>query len=277
MPLLIIKTPHKLQALAESLRRDGKVIGLVPTMGALHNGHLKLVEIARKRADIVIVSIFVNPTQFGPNEDFSKYPRAFKADCDKIEKAGAGIVFHPSVDDMYPSDFSTYINVEKMTDILEGARRPGHFKGVATICAKLFNIAKPHFAVFGQKDGQQLAVIKRMVKDLNFDMEIIKAPIARTKDGIAMSSRHSYLNRDQLVKATIIKKSLDLAAYMVKNGVIDSKIIESKMRELIKTVPETKIDYISFNRWDNLGDIEKFIGRGYDIIGRDYRRRKIAG
>src|SRR5512136_383784 len=174
MSLIIIKSPHKMQALAESFRRRCKTIGLVPTMGALHDGHLKLVEIAVRRADIVIVSIFVNPAQFGPKEDLGKYPRAFKSDCDKLEGAGADIVFHPSVDDIYPRGYSTYIHIGGMGEILEGASRPGHFRGVATICAKLFNITKPHFAVFGQKDGQQLAIIRQMVRDLNFDLEIVR-------------------------------------------------------------------------------------------------------
>jgi pantoate--beta-alanine ligase len=246
MPLLIIKSPHKMQALSESFRLDGKVIGLVPTMGALHDGHLKLVEMAVKRADIVVVSIFVNPAQFGPGEDFGKYPRAFKSDCDKLERVGADIVFHPSVDDIYPSGYSTYI------EILEGEKRPGHFRGVATICAKLFNIVKPHFAVFGQKDGQQLAVIRRMVRDLNFDLKIVKGPIVRTRGGVAMSSRHAYLSQSDLEKAKVIKRSLELATALIKRRMSSTAAIESRMRKLIESVSGTKVDYIAFNRWDDL-------------------------
>jgi pantoate--beta-alanine ligase len=260
MPLLITKSPGKMQALSESLRSDGKIIGLVPTMGAIHKGHLKLVDIAVKKADIVIVSVFVNPAQFGPGEDFAKYPETFKSDCVKLERAGAHIVFHPSVNDIYPAGYSTFINIEGMTDILEGARRPVHFRGVATVCAKLLNITKPHLAVFGQKDGQQLAVIKRMVKDLDFDLAIIKGPIVRTKTGIALSSRHSYLSEEGLDKATVIRQSLQLASDMIKKGERRAGIIESQMRKLIKSIPGVKIDYISFNRWDDLEPLKTLSG-----------------
>jgi len=242
------------------LRLDGKTIGLVPTMGALHDGHLKLVEKAVKRADIVIVSIFVNPAQFGPGEDFSKYPRAFQSDCLKIERAGANIIFHPSVDDVYPSGFDTYIDMGWMGEILEGERRHGHFKGVATICAKLFNITRPHFAVFGQKDGQQLAVIRQMVRDLNFNLEIIKGPIVRTKEGVAMSSRHAYLSENDLVKAQVIKLSLELARRLIKRGIRSASAIERWMRKLIESVPGVKVDYIAFNRWDDLAPLKKLSG-----------------
>ncbi len=261
MPLLIIKSPRKMQALAESLRSDGKIIGLVPTMGALHEGHLKLVDIARKNADIVIVSIFINPAQFAAGEDFGKYPRSFKSDCDKLEKRGAHVVFQPSVDDIYPAGYLTYIDVGKIGEILEGARRPGHFRGVATVCAKLFNITKPHIAVFGQKDGQQLAVIKRMVHDLNFDIDIITAPIVRTASGVAMSSRHSYLSADGLEEAKVIRQSLQLAQEIIKRGERNPQAIEIVMRELIQSVPGARVDYIAFNRWDDLETLETLSGR----------------
>jgi pantoate--beta-alanine ligase len=257
MPLLIVNSPHKMQVLAESIRLDGKTIGLVPTMGALHDGHLKLVEMAVKRADIVIVSIFVNPAQFGPGEDFGKYPRAFKSDCDKLERAGAKIIFHPAVEDIYPQGFGAYIDIWGIEEVLEGARRPGHFRGVTTICAKLFNITKPHFAVFGQKDGQQLAIIRKMVRDLNFDLEIVKGPIVRTKRGVAMSSRHAYLSPADLEKAEVIKHSLDLAKNLISKGMRDTNAIKTRMRKLIATVPGAKIDYIAFSRWDTLEPLTK--------------------
>jgi len=261
MPLQILKSPSKMQTLAESVRHKGRIIGLVPTMGAIHQGHLKLVDIAVKKSDFVIASIFVNPAQFGPREDFSKYPRAFKSDCEKLEKAGVKVVFHPSVSDMYPDNYSTFVDVGEMTAILEGARRPGHFRGVATICTKLFNITKPHIAVFGQKDGQQLAVIKRMVRDLNFDLKIIKGPIIRTSTGVALSSRHSYLSAEGLEKAKIIHASLKLAEKLIKNGIRNSRLIESHMRNLIASVPGTKVDYISVNRWDDLKPVKRLSGR----------------
>jgi pantoate--beta-alanine ligase len=260
MPVLIVKSPHKMQALAESFRLDRKIIGLVPTMGALHEGHLKLVDIAVKKADIVIVSIFVNPAQFGPNEDFRKYPRAFKSDCEKLKTVGADIIFNPSVDDIYPSGFSTYIEPGPIGDILEGARRPGHFKGVATICAKLFNITKPHFALFGQKDGQQLAIIRKLVRELNFDLEIIRGPIVRNKAGVALSSRHAYLTADELEKAAAIKRSLELAESLIKRGVRSPRAIESRMRQIIESVDSIAIDYIGFNRWDDLEPIRRLSG-----------------
>lgn len=250
-----------MQALAESLRRKGRIIGLVPTMGAIHEGHLKLVDIAVKKSDYVIASIFVNPTQFGPREDFSRYPRAFKSDCEKLEKAGVKVVFHPSAGDMYPENYSTFIDVGEMTTILEGARRPTHFRGVVTVCAKLFNITKPHIAVFGQKDGQQLAVLKRMVRDLNFDLKIIKGPIVRTQTGVAISSRHDYLSAKGLEKAKVVYGSLKLAEKLIKNGIRNSQSIETKMRNLIESVPGAKVDYISFNRWDDLEPIKKLSGR----------------
>ena len=258
--MIIIKSPHKMQALAGSFRSRGKTIGLVPTMGALHDGHLKLVEIAVKRADIVVVSNFVNPAQFGPNEDLGKYPRAFKSDCVKLENAGADIVFHPSADDIYPTGFSAYIDMGKMGEILEGARRPGHFRGVATICAKLFNITKPHFAVFGQKDGQQLAVIRQMVRDLNFDLDIVRGPIVRTGAGVAMSTRHAYLSESDLEKARVIKGSLDLAAGLMSRGMRDAASIESRMRKLLESVSGVKVDYISFNNWDDLAPQKRLSG-----------------
>jgi pantoate--beta-alanine ligase len=260
MPVLIIKSPRKMQTLSDSIRSDGKIIGLVPTMGALHEGHLKLVEIARKKADIVVVSVFVNPAQFGPGEDFRKYPRSFKEDCLKLEAVGANVVFNPSVGNIYPEGFSTFIDPGRIGEILEGARRPGHFRGVATICAKLFNIVKPHFAVFGQKDGQQLAVIRKMARDLNFDLEIVKGPIVRTKGGVAMSSRHAYLSASDLKKAEVIKRSLDLAVSMIKKGARNSKTIEKQMRNLIFSMPGVKIDYISFNRWDDLKKLTRLSG-----------------
>ncbi len=261
MPLLIVKSPKKMQTLSESLRSDGKVIGLVPTMGAIHEGHLKLVDIAVKKSDTVIVSIFVNPAQFGPGEDFTRYPEAFKSDCKKLERAGAHIVFHPSVSDIYPAGYSTYVNVDGMTEILEGVRRPVHFRGVATVCAKLFNITKPHLAVLGQKDGQQLAVVKRMVKDLNFDLQIIKGPTVRTNTGIALSSRHFYLSEQGLHKARVIRQSLQLASDLIKKGQRKAGVIESRMLKLILSIPGAKIDYISFNRWDDLEPLKTLSGQ----------------
>ena len=257
-----------MQKLAETARRRGRTIGLVPTMGALHEGHLSLIEKSARQNDITIVSIFVNPTQFGPNEDFAKYPRAFKADCAKAKRAGAAIIFQPAVTDIYPvakpsirTGFQTYVTPGAIADKLEGAARPGHMRGVATICVKLFDICKPHRAYFGQKDAQQLAMIKRVVADLNLDLKIVSCPIMRSRTGVALSSRHSYLSASDLDKAAVIYESLKLAKKLVKSGQRDLKAIELEMRNLIAAVPGVAIEYIAFNRWDDLENVDKIRSR----------------
>lgn len=248
----IIKSPRSMQKLADWHRQSGEQIGFVPTMGALHEGHLSLIRKSAKQNDLTIVSIFVNPVQFSPDEDFTKYPKVFKSDCRKAKKAGADIIFHPSADTIYPNNFQTYITPGHIADCLEGAARPGHMCGVATICVKLFNITKPHRAYFGQKDAQQLAMIKQVVVDLNLDMKIIRCPIIRTKTGVAMSSRHSYLSQDDLKKAEVIYKSLKLARKLINSGHTQINFIHSKMTKLINSEPDVNIEYISFNSWDDL-------------------------
>ncbi len=197
----IITGISNMQSFADSLRSQGRTIGFVPTMGFLHDGHVSLMGRARQSCDIVVASIFVNPTQFGPREDFSRYPRDVEGDRKKCEAAGVDVLFMPAAAEMYPEKPSVFVVVEGLSDVLEGAIRPGHFRGVATVVAKLFSIVKPHKAFFGQKDYQQCAVIKGMVKGLNLDVEIVVMPIVREKDGLAMSSRNSYLNVDERRKA----------------------------------------------------------------------------
>ncbi len=250
-----------MQKMADTFHRQGKQIGLVPTMGAFHEGHLSLIRKSVKENDVTVVSIFVNPTQFGPHEDFDKYPRAFKTDCRLAKKTGADIIFHPSVSMMYPDGFQTYIVPGKIADKLEGAARPGHMRGVATVCVKLFNIVKPHRAYFGQKDAQQLAMIKRVAADLNLDLKIIACPIVRTTSGIALSSRHSYLSKDDLNKAKVIYDSLKLAKGLIRTGVTNISTIRHKMVRLIKSMPKTKIEYIAFNRWDDLKKLNRVNGK----------------
>ncbi len=250
-----------MQKMADTFHRQGKQIGLVPTMGAFHEGHLSLIRKSVKENDVTVVSIFVNPTQFGPHEDFDKYPRAFKTDCRLAKKTGADIIFHPSVSMMYPDGFQTYIVPGKIADKLEGAARPGHMRGVATVCVKLFNIVKPHRAYFGQKDAQQLAMIKRVTADLNLDLKIIACPIVRTTSGIALSSRHSYLSKDDLNKAKVIYDSLKLAKGLIKTGVTNISTIRHRMVRLIKSMPKTKIEYIAFNRWDDLKKLNRVNGK----------------
>lgn len=213
-----ITTVSEMQALAADLRAQGKKIGLVPTMGALHAGHISLVKLALEKADVVVVSIFVNPAQFGPNEDFNKYPREPERDLAQCENAGAHIVFAPAPEEMYPKGFSTYVNEERVARPLEGASRPAHFRGVTTVVAKLFNIVNPALVVFGQKDAQQIAVVTRMAADLNFPAQIITAPTVREEGGLAMSSRNRYLTPTQRQEALAISAALAFAKTMVERG-----------------------------------------------------------
>jgi pantoate--beta-alanine ligase len=213
-----IQSVNEMQSHAIGLRSSGRLIGLVPTMGCLHEGHLSLIDIAKEKADKVIVSIFVNPTQFGPSEDFDKYPRALEADIEKCRIRGADIVFNPSVEEMYPQGYSTYVEEERISSGLCGVSRPHHFRGVTTVCLKLFNITRPDIAVFGQKDAQQCAVIQKMVTDLNFSAEIVIGPTQRDADGMAISSRNAYLSDSQREDALSISKSLQIARQMVETS-----------------------------------------------------------
>jgi pantoate--beta-alanine ligase len=259
--LQIIKSIRVMQKRSERYRRLGKKIGLVPTMGALHEGHISLIKKSVRQNDFTVVSIFVNPTQFGPDEDFSKYPRAFKSDCRKALEAGANIIFNPPADEIYPDNFQTYIDPGPIARRLEGAARPGHMRGVATVCIKLFNICLPHHAYFGQKDAQQLAMIRSVVRDLNFDLKIVRCPIVRTKTGVALSSRHSYLSGDDLRKAEVIYDSLKFAKKLIGEGEISVLDIESRMRGMIESVPGVKVEYIAFNRWDDLEEVIEIRGK----------------
>ncbi len=214
----IIERIDELKKVVGSLKQEGKTVGFVPTMGYLHEGHLSLVRSSRQDNDITIMSIFVNPVQFGPSEDFEKYPRDIEGDSRKAGEAGVGILFIPSVKEMYPDNYNTYVEVVGITDMLCGKSRPGHFKGVCTVVLKLFNIVEPDRAYFGQKDAQQVAVIRRMVRDLNSRVQIVACPIVREKDGLAMSSRNVYLSREEREAALILSKSLTEAAAMAAGG-----------------------------------------------------------
>ncbi len=250
----IIDNIPRMSTLSRILKKEGKSIGFVPTMGCLHEGHLSLVKTARKHTDVVVMSIFVNPIQFGPNEDLDKYPRDFKRDEEMARLAGADVIFYPSEKDMYPNGYSTYVNVEKLTDTLCGASRPEHFKGVATVVAKLFGIVKPDIAYFGQKDAQQAIVISRMVKDLNMDIEIKILPIVREKDGLAMSSRTIYLSEIERKDATVLYQALKKAGSMIEEGERNPKKIIKAMDDMIRETPTAKIDYISIVDTKNLKD-----------------------
>ena len=220
-------------------------VGFVPTMGYLHDGHVELVRWARKENDTVVASIFVNPTQFGPKEDFAKYPRDMDRDLALLKSVKTDFVFAPSMEDMYPAGYDTWVEVKGVTDRLEGASRPGHFKGVSTIVAKLFNIVEPHKTYFGQKDAQQVVVIKKMVTDLNMNLDVIVVPTVREPDGLAMSSRNIYLNPEERKAAVVLWKSLQLAQQLYSNGERNGDRLREQITALIQKEPLADIDYVS--------------------------------
>ena len=233
-----------MQTFSESVRMEGKKVAFVPTMGYLHEGHLSLMREGRKRGDCLIISIYVNPTQFSPAEDLDKYPRDFERDESLARDVGVDVIFYPSNEEMYPEYYQTYVNVEEVTNNLCGLSRPGHFRGVTTVCAKLFNMTKPHVTVFGKKDFQQLVTIKRMVTDLNMDLEVVGLPTVREHDGLAMSSRNTYLKEDERASALSLSRSLKLAKDLYDAGERSADEIISKMSAFIEGHPHTDIDYI---------------------------------
>ncbi len=249
-----------MQKRGDVLRREGRVLGFVPTMGYLHEGHLSLVRLARSRADKVIVSIFVNPLQFGPTEDFRIYPRDLDRDLSLLEREGTDIVFVPSAEEIYPPDFQTYVEVTELTKGLCGAFRSGHFKGVTTIVLKLFNIVKPHLAVFGEKDYQQLKVIQRMVKDLNLEVEILAHPTVREEDGLAMSSRNTYLSEEERRSALSLYHSLKLAERLVLGGEKDPERIRKLVKEYIERFPHNRVQYVEIVDPETLRPVDKIKG-----------------
>jgi pantoate--beta-alanine ligase len=253
----VIPTVEQMQERAERLRRDGRRIACVPTMGFLHDGHLSLMRIAKRRADVLVVTIFVNPAQFGPEEDFETYPRNLERDLELCAKEDVDIVFTPKTKALYPDGFQSYVKLEHLPHHLCGLSRPVFFTGVATVVCKLLNIVRPHIAVFGEKDYQQLLVIRRMVRDLNFNTEIVGAPIVREKDGLAMSSRNAYLATDQRPAALTLYRSLVQARKRVENGERDAARILKEVRDLIAAQPEADIDYLSICDPETLVDVER--------------------
>jgi len=253
----IIRDIEEMAEVAKRYRRKGKSIGLVPTMGALHQGHLSLVRRARRENVFVVVSIFVNPAQFGPKEDLRSYPKPFKNDLALCRKEGVDIIFHPEAKQIFPEGYKTYIEVQELSDLLCAKSRPGHFKGVATIVTKLFNIVQPDIAYFGQKDAQQGVIIKKMVKDLNIPVKIKIMPIVRGKDGLAMSSRNTYLSAQGKNDALVLYQSLNLAKDLIKKGERDPHKIINSMRGLIQNNKAARIEYIAIVDSDNLKPIER--------------------
>ncbi len=249
------------EARAAVRSQHAKRLGLVPTMGALHEGHLSLVRAAKARCDAVAVSIFVNPTQFGPTEDLSKYPRQFDRDCRLLEKEGVDILFAPPVEEIYPNGAVTWVLVEGLSEKLDGRSRRGHFRGVTTIVAKLFHILEPETAFFGQKDAAQLAVIRRMVQELNFRVEIVSCPIVREPDGLAMSSRNAYLNPEERRRALVLQRSLQRAQQEFQAGERSTAKLISAVREVFAREPQVAIDYLEIVDPETLDPVERIVQR----------------
>lgn len=252
----VIKTISELKDTIKPYRKEGKSIGLVPTMGFLHKGHASLIKKAVEDNDIVVVSDFVNPIQFGPNEDLESYPRDINADSKLCEEIGADFIFNPEPSEMY-HDKKAFVDIEGLSDNLCGAKRPGHFRGVCTVCTKLFNIVGPDRAYFGQKDAQQLSIIKKLVLDLNIPVEIVPVPIVREDDGLAMSSRNTYLSKEERNAALCLSKAIFTGEKMAKDGASLEKVLE-KMTEIIKTEKLAKIDYISAVDLETIKNVENF-------------------
>jgi pantoate--beta-alanine ligase len=270
----IINRRARMSSLARKLRRENKTIGFVPTMGALHEGHLALVKEARQMCDIVIASIFVNPAQFNEQKDFDRYPRDLTSDAALLTEYQVDYIFAPDADEIYPSGFSTYVYVENLTETLEGASRPGHFRGVATVVTILLNTIRPDFAFFGQKDAQQVAVIKRLTIDLGFDTEIVVVPIVREETGLAMSSRNSLLSVEERQKASIIFKGLRQAKIAARDGERNAAILAEIVRKTIETEPLAAVDYVAVVDNETLEPVEK-VGENAVLIAVAARFGKV--
>ncbi len=264
--MAVVRDPARLQALMDKMRRKGLSIGFVPTMGFLHEGHASLIRAAREQCDIVVLSIFVNPTQFGPDEDLDKYPRDMERDEKIAMSEGVDYIYYPEPDTMYEPGYQTHVAVEELAASHCGASRPVHFGGVATVCTKLFNIVLPHKAFFGRKDYQQCAVIKRMVKDLNMNLEIVVVPTTRESDGLAMSSRNKYLDAEQRRQALCLHEALQIAGDMARSGETDVKKIREAMHRHIESRPAARIDYVSVADPDTLEELEKIDNRAVALL-----------
>src|SRR2546423_211597 len=256
-----ISSAAEMTAVSREIHRAGKRLGFVATMGALHQGHLSLVRTARSQSDVVVVSIFVNPAQFGPKEDFSKYPRSFEKDSALLEAEKVDYIFSPSVEEMYPAGSASWVTVEGLSEQLDGRSRPGHFRGVTTVVSKLFNIIQPDLAFFGQKDAAQAAIIRKMARDLNFDVRIIVCPIVREQDGLAMSSRNVYLSPEERKQATVLYRSLMRAQTLADQGESNSASLLAAGKQVIAEAPAVKLDYFEIVNSDTLEPVSN-ISRG---------------
>lgn len=257
----IVTVPWEMTRLVTERREAGQSVGLVPTMGFFHAGHVSLMRAAREENDFVVVSLFVNPIQFGPREDFKEYPRDLQRDVEIAAQAGVDCIFHPRVEDMYPQPYLTFVEVEGITEGLCGASRPGHFRGVATVVAKLFHIIPAHRAYFGLKDAQQVRVIQKMVEDLNFDIQIVTCPTVREEDGLAMSSRNVYLKPEERRAATVLYHSLRRAEEMVRGGEREAREVLAAVREMLETEPLVEPEYVEAVDWEGLRPVERLQGK----------------
>lgn len=256
----IVQTVEEVRTQVKEWRATGLTVGLVPTMGYLHEGHKSLIDRAVKENDRVVVSVFVNPMQFGPTEDLASYPRDLQRDALLCETAGAALIFHPEPENMYESDFSSFIDMNTLTKGLCGKTRPIHFRGVCTVVGKLFNIVQPDKAYFGQKDAQQLAVIRHMVRDLNFNLEVVGCPIIREEDGLAKSSRNTYLNEAERQAALILSKSLEQGRKLIEAGERNAEVIKKAIVEMLETEPLARIDYVELVDWNTLEPVTTIEG-----------------
>lgn len=258
--MYVAETVKAVRNQVRAWKKEGLTVGLVPTMGYLHEGHKSLIDRAVEQNDRVVVSIFVNPTQFGPGEDLESYPRDFERDSEVCEDAGAHMIFHPDASEMYAENFCTYVDMDALTKGLCGKTRPTHFRGVCTVVSKLFHIVSPDRAYFGQKDAQQLAVIRRMVRDLNFDIEIVGCPIIREADGLAKSSRNTYLNEAERAAATVLYRGVTAGRELLEAGETDASKVVGAIRDVIESEPLAKIDYVELVEWDTLEPVEQIKG-----------------
>jgi pantoate--beta-alanine ligase len=261
-----IRTIAWMKEHARQARAESRIIGLVPTMGALHRGHLTLVQRAKENCSPVLVSIFVNPKQFGPKEDFTKYPRTFEADAEKLSAAGVDSIFMPEAAEMYPNGFRTYVSVEGLSERLEGRSRPGHFRGVSTVVMKLLEIVQPHFAYFGRKDAQQVRIISQMARDLNLDTEIVVCPIVREPDGLALSSRNAYLTADERRAATVLHRALDAARQELAADVRDALQLQTVLRRVLEAEPLAAADYAEIVDADTFEPVTRVARPCYAVL-----------
>ena len=260
MAINVVSDPVEVRNQVKKWRAEGLSVGLVPTMGYLHEGHQSLIQKSVEQNDKTVVSVFVNPIQFGPNEDLATYPRDMKRDTELCESTGADLIFHPEPSDMYADDFCTFIDMDKVTKNLCGKTRPTHFRGVCTVCGKLFHIVAPDRAYFGQKDAQQLAVIRRMVRDLNFDLEIVGCPIIREDDGLAKSSRNTYLSPTERQAAIVLHKALTAGEEQIKAGETDAMVVKETISGIIDAEPLAEIDYVEVVDFDSIEPVARIEG-----------------